>query len=57
MKLELPPEIEVCWPCYRLVIERRATWGDLKTMTIDDVDKLCMAIDEWQAAEQRAREE
>lgn len=42
----------MCWPCYRLVVQRYVTWSDLRMMTLDDVDLLNMAVDEWQAAEQ-----
>jgi hypothetical protein len=31
------------------------TWTDLDKMSIDDVDLLCIAADDWHEAEQRAR--
>ncbi len=41
----------------RLVVEHYATWADLKSMTIDDVDMQNIAIDEWEAAGRRARKD
>lgn len=42
------------WPCYRLVLERYVTWSDLELMSIDDVDDLIVAVDDWNAAEASA---
>jgi hypothetical protein len=36
------------------VLERLATWQEIRMMTIDDVDLLNIAADEWRAAEIRA---
>ncbi len=36
------------WPCYRLVIEKLATWTEVsQTMSIDDVDGLFRAAFAW----------
>lgn len=43
------------WPCYRLVLERYVTWSDLERMSIDDVDELVLAADDWTAAEARVQ--
>lgn len=55
MKLKLDPEVAEVWPCYRLVLERYVTWSDLELMSIDDVDDLIVAVDDWTAAEHAAR--
>jgi len=39
---------------YRLVLERYATWAELERMSIDDVDLICVAADEWEDAVRRA---
>ena len=36
------------WPCYRLVIEKLATWTEVTTtMSIDDVELLLTAALAW----------
>ena len=42
------------WPCYRLVLERYVTWSDLEQMSLDDVDLLNIAADDWLEAERNA---
>jgi len=47
----VPAELEPLWPCYRLVLERLATQTEIDTtMSIDDVDRLCIALDAWRSA-------
>jgi hypothetical protein len=36
------------------VLERYATWADIRQMTIDEVDLMNIALDEWQEAPKRA---
>jgi hypothetical protein len=52
----LLPEHERRWPCYRLVLEGKATWAEIKTMTLDEVDLLNLALDAWKAAEREAND-
>lgn len=40
--------MEAVWPCYRLVIEKLATWTEVSSlMSIDDVDMLFQAALAW----------
>jgi hypothetical protein len=52
--IKLHPEVEPIWPCYRLVLERYVTWADLEDMTLDDVELLEIALDDYQRAQREA---
>jgi len=44
--LNIPAELGPAWPCYRLVVEHLATWTEVtETMSIDDVDEVCVVAD------------
>lgn len=46
------------WPCYRLVNAKLATWTEVtQTMSINDVDLLCIAADAIFDAESAPPEE
>lgn len=41
----MPEYLEDVWPCYVLVVDQHASWTEVSsTMSIDDVDMLCTAV-------------
>lgn len=38
------------------MLEGKATWAEIKTMTLDEVDLLNLALDAWKTAEREAHE-
>lgn len=51
MKLKLPKGREHLWPCYRLILEGKATWTEVTTMmSIDHVFDLNEMLTAYQKA-------
>ena len=44
----MPEALKDAWPCWRIWLEKRATWTELHTtLSIDDVWAMCLALDYW----------